>query len=119
MSPVRRASRQTVVIGLLLSSLSPPVLAQTAAATTTSDIGSPVDLEPLPQAPLDGLQDTVRRQLDEKRRLLDAALSRAAQDLDPSGLVPLYGDLGRLYLLYDRPETAAPCFRNVTRLVAG
>ena len=71
----------------------------------------------VPEAPLDGLQDSVREQLATKRAELDGLL--AAPSPDPSLLVPAFGDLGRLYLLYDRPETAVPCFQNVTRLVPG
>ena len=79
--------------------------------------GQPVaELVAVPETPLDGLEPAVRSQLQEKRQALQALLDA---DAPHSDLIPAFGDLGQLYLLYDRPEAAAACFENVTRLVPG
>ncbi len=87
-----------------------------ASPDPLTDGASDAELVPVPETPLEGLEPAVRDQLQEKRQALQALLS---SDAPPSDLIPAYGDLGQLYLLYDRPEAAAICFENVTRLVPG
>ena len=113
-----------ILLTVLLPLMGIPGISSPAFAQEESHTG----LLEIPTAPLEGLEPAVRTQLEEKRRLLDEMLQQASvknpAELDPTRLdvsrwVPLYGDLGQLYLLYDRPETAVPCFVNVTRLVPG
>ena len=84
---------------------------------TSADEAMPVlGLRTLAETPLDGLEPAVREQLQRKRRVVETLLEAGAAQAD---LTPAFGDLGQLYLLYDRPEAAAVCFENVTHLVPG
>lgn len=117
MNPTR-GHRPAWVLLLLLCGLGASWAGSSSGAEAEAQTAPPVaeDLEAVPPAPLDGLEEAVRIQLQETRRQVERLVAERAE---PSRLVPAFGDLGRLYLLYDRPETAAVCFRNVLRLIPG
>lgn len=84
-----------------------------AATLTLAAAGGEVPLEPVPLPSIDNLEPVAREQLDGHRRTLDELL---AGEAEPAALASAFGELGRLYYLYDLPEPAAAALGNAARL---
>lgn len=93
---------------LLWSSAGVAVRAQTETAGT---------LLPIPVVDLRGVDEAVRTQIEEQRRLLEEALAAgppAEEDAARLGL--LFGEAGQLYLVYDLLPAARACLANAAEL---
>lgn len=101
--------QRTVARGFLLPGL---LLALIAVAPARA-----ADLAPVPHPALENLDPAERRQLEETRAVLDALLEDPPRD-EPAraGLARAFGGVGRLYLLYDLVDAAAPALANASAL---
>ncbi len=72
------------------------------------------ELVAVPEPRLEALEEQVRLQLSEQRRLLDEML--ADDDVSPVERATAFGELGRLYHFYDLPSAALACFANAEKL---
>ena len=70
-------------------------------------------LDPLPLPDTGRMEPEVRRQLDERRRDLEAL---AADRGSAEELAEAVGQMGRLYHAYDLTAAAAACYQNARRL---
>ena len=71
----------------------------------------------VPEVDLRGVDEPVRAQIAEQRKLLDDALAAgapSAEDADQLGL--LFGEAGQLYLVYDLLPPARACLANAADL---
>ncbi len=66
-------------------------------------------LEPIPHPPLDNMDQPVQEQLRAQRRTLEELRSGSA---DVQQLADAYGEMGRLYHLYDLVDSAVASYRN-------
>ncbi len=74
-------------------------------------------LVPVPEVDLRGVDEAVRTQIAEQRKLLDDALAAGAstaEEADQLGL--LFGEAGQLYLVYDLLPPARACLANAAEL---
>jgi tetratricopeptide (TPR) repeat protein len=76
--------------------------------------GESEDLVALPDPPLERMESAVRKQLEEARASVDAAL--AAKDASAAERAEAMGILGRLYLGYGLSSAAEAALRNAQRL---
>ncbi|HUP25095.1 MAG TPA: tetratricopeptide repeat protein [Thermoanaerobaculia bacterium] len=84
--------------------------------------GQPLELRPLPEVALDGVEPAVRTLLEDQRREVERHLASAGRDaasLDERRRRELgraFGGLGELYLVYDLVEPARAALDNAARL---
>ena len=105
---LRPAVAFALALALALLWSSAGVGAQTETAGT---------LLPIPVVDLRGVDDAVRTQIEEQRRLLEEALAAgppAEEDAARLGL--LFGEAGQLYLVYDLLPAARACLANAAEL---
>ena len=95
---IRRLALLALFLGV---SLAAPLVAQT-------------DLQEVPTPALGNLEPAEREQLEETRAALDGLL--AEESTEPAVLARAFGGVGRLYLLYDLVEAAAPALANAVAL---
>jgi tetratricopeptide (TPR) repeat protein len=72
-------------------------------------------LREVPHPGLEGVEPSVRTQLEEARTRLDALVSRG--DVDPRELGAGFAELGQSYLVYDLTDAAAAALENANRLL--
>jgi tetratricopeptide (TPR) repeat protein len=80
----------------------------------TASVAEQVELRPVPEPNLEGMDDDVRQQLAEKRQAVNEL--RAAAGTDPAELGRALGELGALYFLYGQAEPAAAALANAADL---
>ncbi len=85
-----------------------------AASVACDRPGENVQLRAVPLPGLDGLPESVRRQLAEQDSYLRGLV--AADTARPSSLGAAYGMMGRLYLAYGLADAAEPALRNAADL---
>ncbi len=74
-------------------------------------------LVPVPEVDLRGVDEAVRTQIAEQRKLLDNALAAGAPTTDHAvQLGSLFGEAGQLYLVYDLLPPARACLANAAEL---
>lgn len=86
-------------------------------APERSAAAEPAARRPVPYPAVEIFETQVREQLLEARQTFDQRLDEG--DLDGEELGHAYGELGRLYLLYDLIEPAEVCFENARDLQPG
>lgn len=92
-----------------------PEAPQADAAATPAPAAEPrPQLLPVPAADLEGLEPAVAEQLAEYRELLEGLL--ADDGSDPAQLANAFGELGRLYHVYNLDRAAEACYENARRL---
>ena len=120
----RAAAPLLAVLLAALLSLAATFPATAAAQETTSgaqETGAP-QLQPIPEPNLEGMDEEVRQQLEDKRRALALVLTRLQEQAEagqPASLEPAgaaFGGLGALYFLYGETEAAEPALANASRL---
>jgi tetratricopeptide (TPR) repeat protein len=100
--------RLTAATALLLSLSATGIRAQTEVMDR---------LVPVPEVDLRGVDEAVRTQIAEQRKLLDDALAAGAPTTDSAAqLGLLFGEAGQLYLVYDLLPPARACLANAAEL---
>lgn len=108
MTPPPCAPRAIATLGVLLSLAATGLHAQTEVLDR---------LVPVPEVDLRGVDDAVRDQIAEQRKLLDNALAAGATTANSAGqLGLLFGEAGQLYLVYDLLPPARACLTNAAEL---
>ncbi len=72
----------------------------------------PAGLTPIDHPDLSSIEDVARRQLEEQRAALDAALARG----DSLKRAAAFGGMGELYHAYELSDAAATCYLNAEKL---
>ncbi len=101
----------------------PRLTAATALLLSLSAIGVRAQTEvmdrlvPVPEVDLRGVDEAVRTQIAEQRKLLDDALAAGAATTESAAqLGLLFGEAGQLYLVYDLLPPARACLANAAEL---
>lgn len=99
-----------LLIGVLTLVLAPISLGDTAPLGDNA----PLELEPIPWPPLEGMEPAVVKQLTEARERLSAAIENPAGA--DEGLADTYGGVAQLYHTYELWAPGEACYRNAQKL---
>lgn len=75
------------------------------------------DIAPIPLPNFEGLENTVRQQLEKLSQALEDAILKG--EMSRNGLGELYGETGQVFHAYEFLDAAAPCYRNAGLLLPG
>jgi len=92
-------------------------IAALTVVTALAAAAQQAPLEPLPYPALGDHDERVREQMQAVRSRLDELLARP--ETPPTELAEAFGDVGRLYHLYDLDHLAVVSFRNAEALAPG
>lgn len=117
---IARSALATVSGAVLLGTallLAPPAAAAAATPDQQAPSAGRPELRPLPDPPLDRVDEAVRERLEDHERSLGADL--AEPSTDRRRLTAGFARLGQLYLLFDLDAAARDAFWNARQLDPG